>query len=863
MQLTSLTKQSVENLIYLLDDDKVLAAELIVNLNQAGYQVRIFTKLSDFESACEKKIPTAIIMDVSFLKGGNVDVLKVVGSKKKQEKSDPPLIIISEHENIDLHLLAVRAGAKRFLHKPLDIKNLIQTLDGLTSRLVTKPYRVLLIDDDEVSLQYNATMLSDAGMVVETLSNPLEGLKVLTKFMPDIVLIDIYMPECSGSELAQVIRHNNKWAFLPIVFLSTESDVERQLLALAQGGDDFLVKSMEAEHFVTAIIARARRARCTNRLHKGLEAALRENEFQLLTLNQHNSVSTTDINGKIISVNDYFCESCGYGREELLGQSHHMLNSSCHPNSFFEDIWNTITQGKVWHGSICNCKKSGEEFWVESTIVPFLDKQGKPYKYVTAGTDITALRQSEERFSLAVEGAGDGVWDWDMHSNMMQFSRHHIEMFGYAENELPHHLDSWLNRVHPDDIVLVKQNLQDLRETKKLKQSIELRLRCRNGGYKWVLCRGTVVNRDNEGKPIRMIGIQTDISKQKETEQALIKAREEAENSNRTKSQFLSSMSHELRTPMNAIMGFSQLLKMEIEHPLSETQDENIDQILKAGNHLLELINEVLDLSRVEAGRINLSIETVTLDKVIAESLHLITPLAQKRGIEIYMIQDGIAITLGQLSKFHLAVRADYTRLKQALLNLMSNAVKYNRENGKLIISCSHSENNKIRLSISDTGAGLTLEQQTQLFTPFDRLGADQTAIEGTGIGLMITKKIIELMGGNIGVDIQIGDSSTFWIELPNDTLPTNQKLATVTVEEKAREQTIITKLDCEQTVLYVEDNPSDLRLVSQLFGRQPNIHVWSAHEPKLGLELAQVHKPNLILLDINLPGMNGFEALK
>jgi CheY-like chemotaxis protein/anti-sigma regulatory factor (Ser/Thr protein kinase) len=326
---------------------------------------------------------------------------------------------------------------------------------------------------------------------------------------------------------------------------------------------------------------------------------------------------------------------------------------------------------------------------------------------------------------------------------------------------------------------------------------------------------------------------------------------------NRAKSEFLSSMSHELRTPMNAIMGFGQLMTMDFDTPLNESQKENVTEILKASNHLLELINEVLDLSKIEAGRIDLSIENVLLGDVLGESLQLILPLAQKRGISIKLIRDDNEITINDLAKSQSIVRADYTRLKQVILNFLSNAVKYNTEEGDIVIKCTKTDNKAIRISIRDTGSGLSDEQQEQLFTAFNRLGAENTDIEGTGIGLVITKNIIDLMGGELGVESEIGKGSTFWVELPvgldksNKTDEIDQRIdSNISIEES-------------RSVLYIEDNPANLRLVTQLLGRIPNLEMRTAHEPLLGLELAKEYLPDLILLDINLPGIDGFEVLR
>lgn len=980
-------EQLTGNLVYLVDDDELFSADLIAKLQQFDFRIKYFTNVNDFAAACEIEMPAAILMDMVFSES-DVAGANIITKLKSKIELCPPVIYISIRDDIEVRLAAARSGACRYFCKPLNIKKLAQTLEGLIARTLITPYRILIIDDDESLLQYYSMMLRDAGMEVKTISNPLQGLEAISKFKPEIVVMDVYMPECSGLELAQVIRQDDTWAQTPIMFLSTESDLNRQLEALNLGGDDFLVKPIEAGHFVAAVSARAKRARWVSRLNKDLKNSIREGEYQHITMDQHDIVSHTDVSGRITKVNEKFCEVSGYSREELIGQNHRILKSGFHPGSFYKELWDTISKGDVWHGMICNLKKNGEEYWVESTIVPFLDDKGKPYKYVSARTDVSELKVSKERlersqayadigtwdwnirtndlywsdrvkqlygyptelkdvvydhfvkcihpddreavtnavqacieqgvkydlehrviwsdgsihwmlergdvvrsetgeplhflgvvqditervdaeqrqhevekrFAFAVEGAGDGVWDWDMQTNVMLFSKFYMAMLGYDENELPNTVETWINSVHPDDLESVQNYLQEYLENKMPVYEVELRLQCKDKSYKWILCRGTVVKRNSEGEPLRMIGIHSDITKRKEAEQNLIDAREEADNANRAKSQFLSSMSHELRTPMNAIMGFGQLLTMESSPALSESQQENVNEIVKAGDHLLELINQVLDLAKIEAGHIELSIEAVGLGEVISESLQLIAPLAKKRGINISLMKNDKEILPEQLSEQFYAVRADRTRLRQVLLNLLSNAVKYNIDNGKIKICCQQTEDNSVYISVTDTGEGIPTEQQSQLFQAFSRLDADKTEVEGTGIGLIITKNIIELMGGKIGVVSQLGKGSTFWFELPSDSLILVQEDESADKEIKSTKES---NSEHEHAVLYIEDNPANLRLVTQLLGRLSNIHMWSAHEPMLGLELAAEHKPDLILLDINLPGMNGYAVLE
>jgi len=866
---TSSYTGSVENrkesnqsrVIHLVEDDELLAQDLITKLEHASYFVQHFNNVNDFEAAIKDEMPAAILMDVVF-ENGNMAGAEVILRLRENYERCPPVIFISVREDMEARLAAARAGARRYFSKPLNMDKLIPALDGLTERVTVTPFNILIVDDDETLLEYYATVLRDSGMAVKTLSKPLKVLEVLNDFTPDIIISDVHMPECMGTELAQVIRQDDSWAMTPIMFLSTEADLNRQLVALDLGGDDFLVKPIAPGHLISAVTARAKRARWSNRIMNNLDDVVRENKYQLAALDQHDIVSTADIAGNITYVNDYFCEISGYDRDELIGKNHRILKSDYHSQSFYKTMWDRISDGKVWHGTICNTNKAGQNYWVKSTIVPFLDEKGKPYKYVSVRTDITDTRLNEERLEFAVDGAGDGVWDWDMQTNLMQFSKIYMEMLGYLENELPHTADTWINGVHPDDWERVDKTLQAYISGESENYSVELRLRCKDGSYKWILCRGTIVSRDNKGKPLRMIGIHSDISAQKEVEKELTVAREEAENANRAKSQFLSSMSHELRTPMNAIMGFGQLLTMDKESPLSETQTDFATEIVKAGTHLLELINEVLDLARIEAGRIDLSIETVELGYVVAEALQLIAPLADKRGIKICINQEGKDIELGHLDHQLNSVRADRTRLRQILLNILSNAVKYNSENGTITVSCFHADDNQMRINITDTGEGLSVEQQAELFKAFNRLGAERKNIEGTGIGLVITKNIVELMGGHIGVESEEGKGSTFWFELPSDTPLTNVE-SDIDDRMSSPEMLPFSESIKKHTMLYIEDNPANLRLVAQVMGKMDDIHMWSAHEPVLGLELAEEHKPDLILLDINLPGMSGFEVLK
>jgi signal transduction histidine kinase/AmiR/NasT family two-component response regulator len=371
----------------------------------------------------------------------------------------------------------------------------------------------------------------------------------------------------------------------------------------------------------------------------------------------------------------------------------------------------------------------------------------------------------------------------------------------------------------------------------------------RKDGSRFPVLVSVTALRDDFGELIGYLLIGTDNSVRKQVELELNKAMAVAERANLAKSDFLSSMSHELRTPLSAILGFAQLIESGSPLP-TPSQKRSVDQILKAGWYLLELINEILDLALIESGKLPLSLEPISLTEVVRECHAMIEPQAQKRDIRMTFPE----------FKLPYFVKADRTRVKQVLINLLSNAVKYNKVGGTVVVECVANTPERIRVCIRDTGQGLTPAEVAQLFQPFNRLGKEAGVEEGTGIGLMVSKRLIELMKGAIGVESTLGAGSVFWIELNLTAAPAAVVAA---IELTAVAQAPVHPNGRVRTLLYVEDNPANLMLVEDLVARRSDIRLLSATDGNRGVEIARASLPDVILMDINLPGISGIKALE
>lgn len=479
--------------------------------------------------------------------------------------------------------------------------------------------------------------------------------------------------------------------------------------------------------------------------------------------------------------------------------------------------------------------------------------------------------QDERNFTEAVlDHAGALVVVLDKEGRIRRFNRACEQLTGYRFEELEGRTP-WETVIPPDQSDNVRINVFEalIRNTDSPASHFINHWQTRDGERRLIDWLNTVIRGADE-QMLTVIAVGVDITERNRAEEELqrlnaeleqrvgertrelIIAKEQAEQASRAKSEFLSRMSHELRTPMNAILGFSQLLQHDVEQPLTTQQSENIEEILRAGRHLLGLINEVLDLARIEAGKLSVSLEEVQVKSVVAESVMLIKPLANEGGIQV------IDTTTASDAR----VLGDHMRLKQVLVNLLSNAVKYNSQHGVVTVSCVANADT-VRIRINDTGPGLTPRQQSQLFRDFERLGAgDDSVIEGSGLGLALSKRLMELMQGSIGVESVPGEGSTFWIQLPVAEHPSETE-APPAVPAGAAASAVPQDTGQQWDVLCIEDNPANMRLIERLLSRRKDIRFHSAGVPSQGIALALAQRPALILLDINLPEMDGYQVLK
>lgn len=623
------SQASSNDRIALYIESRAISAMLQEALANAGFSPRPLASMQALDQAGENDYPAAIVADLSLCLR-DTETRRSIAALRERFSPPPHLFALAGGDDVAARLQAVRFGATRFIKKPLDTERLIAILKGVTARTPTEAFRVLFVDDDRSMTTVYAAAMEEIGITVRSVNDPLAAPALVAEFAPDVIVTDVYMPGCNGLELAALLRQDETLADTPILFLSSETNIHRQMEALDLGADDFLTKPVELTVLQAAVIARAKRARMLKRSRREYQRVAEHLQRIELAIDKHSIVSIGDLDDTILYANRRFCDVSGYSANELLGAKHTIVRSHLHPPEFYQTVWNTIGSGRTWHGEVCNRRKDGSLYWVDSTITPQLDEFGQPLRYISVRTDITLLKEMQAQ---------------------------------------------------------------------------------------------------------------------------LMVAKAEAEAASQAKTVFLAHMSHELKTPLNSILGFSQVMQAESPTP---DQAEMLGAVERAGRHLLELISDLVDLAKIETGHFGLHMENIVVSPLIRECLSLLKPQAQKRGITLVI----------ECIKDDQQVFADRIRVKQVLLNLLSNAIKYNRDKGSVTIVC-QSMGDFCHVSVRDSGPGIAAKDQAELFKPFSRLRDTAQQAEGTGIGLALSKSLVERMGGKIGVISAAGTGSEFWFELP------------------------------------------------------------------------------------------------
>ena len=710
--------------------------------------------------------------------------------------------------------------------------------------------RVLHVEDDPVDRDLVSETLRQQGLTCEIV--PVDTRTAFAAALDsgpfDVILADDRLPRFDGqSALAMAVERAPD---VPFIFVSGTLGEEIAVERLKAGATDYVLKQRLTR--LGPAIDRALREAQVRREHaSSQEAKLFLEDLMAASPSMIFRIDPREF--RITYASPNVLRLLGYAQHEIVGTRNFwrtllhqddLGRAAQHLREAFESQTCQIPQEYRFRSA------GGRYRWFFSLMHVEYAAAARPSRILWYCIDISerrtaeqALLESEERTRAILRTANDAFIGVDEGGQIVEWNKRAESMFGWPREEA-------LGRMLADTILPEshrEQHRQDFARFVETGDARVLNQRLEHGALR----------RDGSEFPVEVTLWTTsdathrtlnafvrDMTEQKRAEAAVRQATEEADRANRAKSDFLSRMSHELRTPLNAVLGFAQLLTSET---VGDEARDNVQQILKGGQHLLDLVNEVLDISRIETGRLSLSLEPVGVRDVTWHAVDLVAPLASERNI---------LVVVDEIEAAH-AVVADRQRLRQILLNLLSNAVKYNRSNGRVAVTFDRVSADRLRIKITDTGCGIRPDKLRLLFNPFERLGAEASAIEGTGLGLALSRGLAEAMGASMGVESDTDRGSTFWIEL---TLSREAAAPSPVPDHEGRLQSTTAR---PGTLLYIEDNVSNVRLMTRLLARRPAVTLLHAVDGESGVATAHDCRPDVIFLDLHLPDMSGEDVLQ
>jgi PAS domain S-box-containing protein len=716
--------------------------------------------------------------------------------------------------------------------------------------------RILVVEDEGIIALEIAQSLRDLGYTVAGTADDCNGAVALAQTeRPDLVLMDIVLKgEDDGIEAARRIRGERD---IPVVFLTAYSDSETLARAREVAPYGFLVKPFRADELRAALDVAFAKHRMETRLRAS------EARFRGAFADAPIGMALLDAGGRITLANEALCRLTNAAADVLEGRLITSLVSSTDrtritallesaragtPSAsqveLIHDAGDDVVCAIVSVAALAAAASGAEAFVVHVQDVTARQRaEAELARHRDRLEELVAARTAEladrEQLLREAQRIGKmGHWTVDLASGALCWSDEIYRIFGQTPGKFAQSQAAFYDTVHPEDRGLVKA--AELAALRTGTMEVDHRIVLPDGSVRWVHERARVV-RDVGGTARQLVGTVQDITERKAIEQRLLEAKEAADHANRAKSEFLSRMSHELRTPMNSILGFAQLLDMD--DGLSATQRDRVGEIRAAGAHLLALIDDLLDIARIEAGKLTVDLRAVRVADVVQQAVGMVETVAHQFDVRIQVDVPP-----------DLAAHADATRLRQILVNLLSNACKYNVRGGAVVVRCEHRSPETLVLAVADTGPGLTPEQVARLFTPFERVGAERSGVEGVGLGLARSKRLAELMGMRLEIVSSRGRGSVFTL-----TMSAARGEAPQTAAERPSTSAPVSPVG---TVLYIEDNPANVRLVEAMLRIHFDASLATAPEGERGLELARQLRPSLILLDINLPGIDGYEVL-